>query len=114
MQKYNAIAQMPVDNKIVIQAKENLVALSSLIAIDNTLRKYIIAYQSTIYKKAVYSSFGLISFSKKINDAAFSQQINPFLKILNLDSAKLFLILLIILMTTMLQTATYIQIFIGE
>ena len=107
MQKYNAIAQMPVDNKIVIQAKENLVALSSLIAIDNTLRKYIIAYQSTIYKKAVYSSFGLISFSKKINDAAFSQQINPFLKILNLDSAKLFLILLIILATIILSLSLY-------
>lgn len=108
LQKYNeAIAQMPVDNKIVIQAKENLTALSSLIEIDNALRKYIIAYEDTIYKTAVYSSFGLVSFSKTINDTAIAQQINPFLNIANLDSAKLFLILLIILATLFISLSLY-------
>lgn len=108
LQKYNeAIAQMPVDNKIVIQAKENFTALSSLLAINNALRKYIIAYQDTIYKNAIYSSFGLVSFSKTINDTAIAQQINPFLNIINLDSAKLFLILLIILATLFISLSVY-------
>ncbi len=107
LKPYEEVASQTSNSKIVTDAKENLQALKTMIAIDHTLRKYILAYQESIHKMAVYSSFGFMSIAQYINSSAPAKKINPWLNKLNLDGAKLTLILIIIMGTIMVALLFY-------
>ncbi len=104
---YDEIIPLTSNSKIVTDAKKNLHALKTMIAIDNTLRKYILAYQESIHKMAVYSSFGFMSIAQYINSSAPAKKINPWLNMLNLDGAKLTLMFIIIMATIVVALLFY-------
>lgn len=104
---YEEIVSLTSDSKIINAAKGNLQTLKTMIVIDNTLRKYILAYQDSIHKMAVYSSFGFIAVAQHINNSALAKEINPWLNRLDLDSAKLTLMFIIILGTILISVIFY-------
>ena len=86
-------------NTLVIEAKTNLQDLTRLIELNNGLRKYILAYENSIYQSQVYSNFGFSFMKKSINETALSKTLDPLLKGFHLDTSMLILIIFILIIT---------------
>jgi len=92
---------------IIKKALKNIDDLNTLIALNHDLREYISTYKDSIYKSSLYANFGLNKLNKIIEDSNISKRINPSLDLINLDTSKLFLILLILFFTFTSSTLLY-------
>jgi MscS family membrane protein len=86
-------------SKIIIEAKEKVNRLNTLIDINDDLRKYINAYKKAIYQSSLYASFGFNSVAKYISESSLGIFLDPILKHIGINSSKLILIFIIILIT---------------
>lgn len=84
---------------LVIEAKTNLKDLTVLIELNNGLRKYILAYEKSIYQSQVYSNYGFSFMKEYINKTGISKTLDPLLKGFHLDTSRLLLIIIILMFT---------------
>jgi len=92
---------------IIKQAQENLKSLRVIIKLNNDLRKYIRVYRDGIYKAAAYENSVLLRFSKKVSEISFFKNLDPVLEKINLNSSRLMLILLVLIITIATSRSVY-------
>jgi len=94
-------------HKIIIQAEKNLIQLNALIFLNNDLRNYIRAYKDSIYQNSLYSTFGLSRLKRQIQDSTTAKKLDPYLTRVNIDSPKLLLIIIILIITISASKGIY-------
>ncbi len=113
-QRYNKITALDMDkytfteeeiqaSSILQELKTNLDINIWLIQVNNTLTAELAENADAIYHTVLLSGFGLYSISHLINSSAIGRSLNPLLSYVALDSAKIVLIVFVILMIFVLR-----------
>jgi len=106
--KYQFSAEEIEASSILQELQKNLETNLLLTQVNNTFSSELIENIDAIYNTILLSRFGLFSISYQINNSALGELLNPVLSHIGLDSAKVVLILFVILMIIFLRKTVII------
>ncbi len=85
------------------EAQASIKEYKQLLEVNADLIKYLAIYQDEIYTLSKYSLFDIASLLIYIDESEVGKQINPLLKSVNLDSIKVAMIFIILLLITVIR-----------
>jgi len=106
--KYRFSAEEIEASAILQELQKNLETNLLLTQVNNTFSSELIENVDAIYNTILLSGFGLFAISYQINNSAVGELLNPMLSYIGFDSAKIVLILFVILMIFFLRKTVII------
>ena len=102
-QDYHPLLATQGDSRVISAMKDRIKEYYAILDINAELLRDIINHQRKMYRLNKYYKYGLIRVALFINNTAFAQSLEPFLKEFNLSTVKVLLIIVIMIFSYLLR-----------
>ncbi len=103
LSKYRFVKDLETFDTMTRSISDNIKEYIALQDIHNALSALLIEESHPIYKAVLLSGYGILPLALKIEESSLGIMLTPYLKLLHLNTSKLFYIVLIVIMTLLFR-----------